>query len=460
VSQAERRFCAYLALACAALFLLFSEGAISGSDGESMYETTRSMIVDHDFSIRSDLGIPGRDGKTYSRLGVGLPIVSAPAYIAGAGIGAVVGHRDDVEHALVSSTIPITCALLVVALYALARRLGGTPRNAAFVAIGSIVGTFALAYTKEFFSEPLATLGLVLCVERFLARRFPASAAALIVAVVTRPQLVVLVPFLLVAVWRKDRTARTLALVAVPVAVGGMLVAGYNLARFGGIFSFGYQDYGFLLPQLEALRAFLVSPTKSLILFAPVVVLLPLSLVALYKTRPEATWALVVNAVGVLAVTVCVEFWEGGWPWGPRYLYLLLIPACASLVVYVAGSVARQRVVAALFAIGFVVSASTLVVSTRAQQLDSGKPQQPHPTRQVALVPKTLSYTAHHLYDYQSGTGTYYRSSPLWQFGLTRLLGRKGLALGLVGSVALAAVALLAGRRAFDALSGVGEASL
>lgn len=447
----EVRIAAFLALGCAAAFLLFSEGAISGSDGEAMYETTRAVVVNHDLAIPSHLGIHGRDGKTFTRLGAGLPLVALPPYVLGAAVSSLTGHRSEVEHASVSTLMPLTCAALVWAIYRLGRRLGGTPRASAFVAVGSIVGTFALAYTKEFFSEPLAALGLVLCCEFSLRRRWTAASALLILAVVTRPQLVVLVPLLLLAAWRDEPDFNGVKAALLPVIGGGVLIAGYNAARFGSIFSFGYQDYGFNAPSGTGLWNFLVGPTKSIFLFAPIALVVPTALWRLRTHQPSAALMLAANAVCVVLVTLCVAFWGGGWSWGPRYLLLALIPASAAIAPWLSNAL-RWRTVTVLLAAGVLVSLPTLLVSTRAQQLKNPDADSPTPWAQVRLISPTVRHTQHHLYEYKPNSGAYYRDFTVWQVGVTRILNRKGLALALVGSLGCVVITAYSGRRFRDGL--------
>ncbi len=454
VPRTERRLAALLALACALGFLLFSEGAISGSDGEAMYETTRAVVADHDLSIPTELGIRGRDGKTFTRLGLGLPLVAIPAYVAGAAAGSLFGHRSEIEHALVSSMIPLICAALVWAMYRLGRRLGGSPRASAFVAVASVVGTFALAYTKEFFSEPLAVLGLVLCCEALLARRWRSAALALMLAVLTRPQLVLLVPLFMVAVWADEDRYLALRAAVPPMIGGGVLVAAYNAARFGSIFSFGYQDYGFNVPSGTAIWNFLVGPTKSIVLFAPIVLVLPAAVWALRAHRRLAATALTLNCVVVVLVTVSVAFWGGGWSWGPRYLLLALIPACAALAPWIT-TTTRYKATVVLFAVGALVSLPTLIVSTRAQQLSRPDADSPTPWAQVRLMAPTLRHTAGHLYEFSPQSGEYYRSATVWQVGATRVLKRKGLPLAAAGSIAIIGLAAATGWQFRDELRRV-----
>ncbi|MFO7524058.1 MAG: hypothetical protein R6W68_01260 [Ignavibacteriaceae bacterium] len=98
-----------LVLLLAALFIVLGNGRISGSDGEAMYQVTRAMAEHGRVSVppgavppveivlveSTDSTIPytltGRDGRTYSKYGLGQSLVALPLYLLGAAWRAVTG---------------------------------------------------------------------------------------------------------------------------------------------------------------------------------------------------------------------------------------------------------------------------------------------------------------------------------------------------------------------------------
>ena len=60
-----------------------------------------------------------------------------------------------------------------------------------------MLGTYLLPYGRDFFTEPLVALGLVVMVERALAGREQQAALALAAAVLARPQSAAFAPLLL-----------------------------------------------------------------------------------------------------------------------------------------------------------------------------------------------------------------------------------------------------------------------
>ena len=437
----------------ASAFLLFQEGAITGSDGASMFEVTRSIVTDGDVTVDAPgLGVPGEGGPV-SKYGIGQPLVSLVPYLAVWPVARALGDRGDaLERFAVSCTIPILGALLVVAIFALGRRLGAGRRAAALVGIGSVAGTFVLPYTKEFFSEPLATLGITIAIERALARRPGWSAAALGLAILTRPQTVVVLPFVACVWWRSGGPAarwRT----AIPLVLTGGGVVAYNIARFGEATEFGYAaEPGFSTPLLTGARGLLLDPSASLLLFAPVVVLLPAALTKLWRSDADAVVMLGGNLLATFVLTALWWSWAGGWSWGPRLLIPGVVPALAALAPWIEQRRVRLHAASALLALGLLVSLPAMLVSTRAQQLDVPPPENgPRVLRQYELLGTTARFTASNLSARPEGDHRRYLS--LWQVNVIGELGKAGSVIAIPGSLVLIGGAIVAGRKLREQLA-------
>ena len=114
--------------------------------------------------------MPGHDGMTYySKYGLLLPLLSIVPVLVAQPIGALTGRVDLVEAAAAASIMPLVGGALAGALFLLGRRLGAPRAAAALVAAGIVLGTYLLPYGRDFFTEPLVALGLVVMVERALA---------------------------------------------------------------------------------------------------------------------------------------------------------------------------------------------------------------------------------------------------------------------------------------------------
>jgi hypothetical protein len=470
IEQPERRLVTWLFLACLAFFLCVQEGAITVYDGRTVFEVTRSMIERGQLDVSEEFNtLPGPDGRMYSRYGLGMSLLAVIPYLVARPFATVSGDADHVLQAAVSTTMAFVAAALVVSLYVLARRIGATVRSAVVVAVGAVAGTYCLPYSKEFFSEPLAALCVVVTIERLVASRPALSGVAFGAAVLVRPQNLLLAPLvMLVALWQHGvRGAVHAAIGAVP---GVLATCAYNAARFGSPLAFGYEDVGFTTPFAVGFIGLLLEPRKSVVIFAPIVLLLPFALCRLWGRQSAALVLLGGNLLISCATVVTWFAWHGGWSWGPRLLLPGLVPAIAAIAPW-ANSRARLVTAIALFAAGLAVSFPALVVPTQAQQLE-GPPipwavhraghfmatqplRSPHPWRQLQLVIPTARYSLEHRYSGLDDGRNYLRYLSLWQFGVMRRFQQRGLVIALTGTMVLALAALLCARHLHCALRQV-----
>jgi hypothetical protein len=470
MGSAERRLIVWLFVLASAALLVVQEGAITGYDGQTVYQVTRSLVEQRTLAVSKEFNTqPGPDGRNYSRYGLGLSLVAAIPYLAARPIAFAFQDADHVLQAAVSPVMGFVAAALIIALYVLARRVGAGAGSALLVAVGAVAGTFVLPYSKEFFAEPLTTLCLVVAIERLVACRSVAAGLALGAAVLVRPQCLLFTPVLLLVACLKDGFRASLR-TAAGAAPGVGATFAYNFARFGHPLRFGYEDVGFTTPLLTGMGGLLFEPTKSVLVFAPIVVLLPF---ALYRLWQYHRWAFVLIA-GNLAITVGAVMmwfaWHGGWCWGPRLIIPGLVPAIAALGPWLVGS-HRRRAAALLFVLGFAISLPAVIVSTQAQQLDVPRvpaavlraghflPTQPlaspSPWRQFELVGPTARYSLEHRYKGRDDGRNYLRYLSLWQLGITRKLQHTGLLASLIGTAALLFLALISGGRVRAALQEV-----
>src|SRR5262245_15782378 len=278
VPRAEGRLGLWLFVLVAAAFSIVQEGAITPYDGQTVYEVTRSMVDHGTVAISNEFNtLPGPDGRAYSRYGLGMSLLAAIPYSALRPFTGSSGHADQILEAGVSFLVGFVASGLVVALYPLARRLGSPAPAAILVSIGAVAGTFVLPYGKEFLSEPLTALFLVVAIERLLAGRPVTAGLALGAAVLVRPQCLLFAPLLVLAAW--GTTGFSAAVRTGLGAIPGMAATvAYNMARFGHPLRFGYEDVGFTTPFVNGVAGLLFHPTKSLLLFAPISLIVPFAL--------------------------------------------------------------------------------------------------------------------------------------------------------------------------------------
>jgi len=445
-SAVERRLAIWLFVASACAMLLVHNGGLSGLDGETAYQTARSVIDDQRLDVgRGFNTTTGIGGRQFAKSNLGLPLLAGIFYVLTAPAASLdPGHSYLIRTAIVGASMTLIAAAIVVAVYRLARTLGAHTSSALIVGIGSVAGTFLLPYSKEFFAEPVSALGLVIAIERALANRPVAAGTGLAVAVLARAQSILCLPALILVIVSRCGVRGVLK-AAGPIGISIVLTVGYNVARFGNPLYFGYQDEGFTMPFLRGAQMLLLDPSKSLILFVPVAVLFPWAFMRLWHHDRQALFLI----ASTLAITfVVAAVWHnpnGGWCWGPRLLIPGVPPAVAALGPWL-NNTRNRRLVIGLLILGFAVSAPAVAISTQIQQLDVPPPKGgvwppdmglPRIGRQAELVPATAAYTVSHLYDRNEDGRNYLRYLTLWQLGLSRNFGRSGLLAAMAASLCL-----------------------
>lgn len=348
-------------LLLAGLYLLAMSGHTYSADEETMLAVTRALLASGsvDLAPAEAAGAPlaalrpGPGGGRYSPYGVLPSLVALPPH-ALAGLAAPLGAAAAdyaTRFAVTALNGPVTAATAAL-LAAWALRLGAARRWA--LGLGLLYGlcTFALVYARTFFSEPLAALLIMLAAERADAAARAGAAAprarALLLSglacgllLTTRIAAGVAVPvvglYVLWLAWRgAPRAPLAAARAALPWALGLLpglaLLAWYNLARFGTPLASGYASEAslFTTPLLVGLHGLLLSPGKSVLLYAPPLLLALPGAAALWRRGERAA---VLLALGLFLSHLLLYAgwgeWEGGGVWGPRFLLPVVAPLLA-----------------------------------------------------------------------------------------------------------------------------------
>ena len=433
--------------AVALFLLLVGQAQVTVLDGSSMLAVARSIVHDGSLAVPPELGVPGHDGVThYSKYGILLPLLSVLPVALAQPIAALVGRVDLVEGAAAASLMPLVAGALATALHLLGRRLGAPRAAAGLVAAGTVLGTYLLPYGRDFFAEPLVALGVVVMVERALAGRELQAGGALALAVLARPQSAAFAPLLFGFVLMRGGGVAAIVRTLAPLALAAVATVAYNVYRFHDALEFGYKppaDPGFTTPLLDGAGGLLFSPEKSVVLFAPAIVLVPLALLALWR-RDRPTTALLLALFGATFVLAATWWsWMGGWSWGPR----LLIPGVALVLVAVGPWIGADRrrwtLAAALFALGFVLSFSAVLAPAGAQLLDRrAGTDGPQIVRQYRELPGLAERSIDAAGDRRARGGDYRRYLAPWQASIVRELGTAGVIPALLGTLVLLAALL------------------
>lgn len=439
----DRNLAVRLGGAVALFLLLVGQAQVTVLDGSSMLAVAHSLVHDGTLAVPPELGVAGHDGLFYSKYGLLLPLLASVPVALVQPIGAIAGRVDLLEAAAAASLMPLVCGALAAALFALGRRLGAPRPAAALVGAGTVLGTYVLPYGRDFFTEPLVALGLVVMVERALARRELQAGAALALAVLARPQSAVFAPLLLAFLALGDGDGlRAAARALAPLAAVAAVTVAYNLVRFADPLEFGYRppvDPGFTTPLLGGTAGLLLSPEKSVVLFAPAIVLVPLAAVALWRRRRAIVALVLALFAATWALAATWHSWQGGWSWGPRLVIPGVVLALALVGPWIGTHATRLRVAALLFAAGFVLSFSAVLAPAGLQQLDRPTSDGPQLVRQYAEVPQLTRRSLRAARSTAARDDDYRRYLAPWQAGIMRQFGPWGLLPALLGTLALLA---------------------
>jgi 4-amino-4-deoxy-L-arabinose transferase-like glycosyltransferase len=361
----------YLALALLALYLLSTGGDLFISDGEVILKTTAALAFEGRIALVPDPGlpqiVPGRDGRFFSKYGLGQPLAAVPFFRAGlvfARLGADAAAGDKIMRLTLIGFNALAGAASALALYLAARQLADE-RAALMVAALYGLATPAWPYAKIFFSEPLLTLCLLVAL--FAALRASASAGeeggqralawALLCglaagyAALTKPLAGVALPafalYLGFAALRRGRHAPAsrrsrfgafgvqLSAFAAGAAPLVALTLFHNYHRFGSIADNGYGAERFSTPFFIGLYGLLFSGGRGALWYAPPLVLGLVALPTLWRQSRALTLLVAALALPPLLISASWWAWHGGWGWGPRliapYIPLVLLAAAPLL---------------------------------------------------------------------------------------------------------------------------------
>jgi hypothetical protein len=240
---------------------------------------------------------------------------------------------------------PAITAASAIVLYGLCRQLGFSTKRAVAAALIFGLASPAAVYAKFDFAQPLASFFLMLTFYYFFRSKaqananYYASGAFFGLAVLSRPELIVLSPILIGAAafaseshskldLTRDRIRSVLSLL-IPVLVFFFLNQLVNFLKFGSWTSFGYRaDSAFTLSPKNigtALIGNLISPGRGVLLFFPLGIMSILGLKRLFTTGRFTAGVYIALICSSLLMYSAWKDWGGGLSWGPRF-FIPLIP--------------------------------------------------------------------------------------------------------------------------------------
>ena len=374
-------------------YMLTSSGRVRTADEYNTLYTTQSLVLRGSTSVPQAVQLHNFYGRfdSFGRPQAAYPpgqaLLSTPWYAIGqyvvsrlpgvptSALDFVVGFSTCLSSATFS-------ALAVALFFLLLTRIGVSPHASLFATVVLGLATPIFAYSAWFFSEPLsAAIFLAVALILFWQPGKPialgnAAVAGLILGLAAwvRPtNAVAIVVFAAAILVRDGKPAmRAIGVLVAASAVGVVALLSRNSRLFGSAFEFGYPDpvpgtgidNSFDTPLLTGLYGLLLSPGKSVFLFAPPVILALAGLRRLWKVERGVAATAILLPLVYLVLFAQYAHWEGGYCVGPRYLVPAIPMLCLALGTILDSGGHRMKTAAvATFVLGAAVQCLSMATS-------------------------------------------------------------------------------------------------
>ncbi|MGQ9630792.1 MAG: flippase-like domain-containing protein [bacterium] len=315
------------------IYLATAGGHFYSVDNWDLYKITRNLIEYGHLHKNPD-------GTGTVKFGLLPSLASVPLYLIGR------YFTDNIKIFLVSLTNQFVTALTCVLLFRWGLSLGYSPRTSVLLSVLYGLTTYAWAYSKFFYAEPLTAL--LICLALYSCSRcrvgrgvgwLVGAGASLGAALNCRPTAVLCLPFVGAYLWwamgdspwwsvsvRRVRGALWGILGFLP---GVALFLWYNYYRWGNVFASAYigenGGHPFSTPLWRGLFFLLLSPGRSLFLYSPILLAVPLGIQRFARDRLQEL--LTICGISVVWLAFHAKWWAviGDWDWGPRLL-LPIVP--------------------------------------------------------------------------------------------------------------------------------------
>lgn len=406
-----------------AIYLISSAGHFFSTDHVTVYHTTESLIENGSLAVPPIQDtVPGQDGRAYSPFGLGQSLAIIPWYLTGKIVEAISPpalnqYFSGAQLGMWGGTVPIffvslfnqcVMPLLCLLVFLFCLRLQFSRRVALVTAIVFGFSTGAWVYARDSFQHPLEALLLLLSIyvifinrDDLRLRHALLSGCLLAFGILTRINLLLVTPAVAVYLlailvtprpgnvdmnrpeqeithppasrritrpaWSRridSSAARYILIFSLPIMSMFAIIMYLNDARFGNalLFNGPSQAKGFSTPLWLGLYGNLFSVGRSIFLYSPPTLLALFSFRKFHAAqRAEARLFLAVSAIYLLLYST-YGFWEGGWTWGPRFLFpivpLLIVP-----LGYLVSSTWNKAIVAVLAGLGVGVQLLGVVIN-------------------------------------------------------------------------------------------------
>jgi hypothetical protein len=379
-----RRQLARLGIVTLIVYVLFSYGGIRTPDGEVVFRTAEALATNGTFAVNDRIqgltrfGLPaGKDGRYYSLFGPGQAVLAVPfvelgllidksgwyksvpqlipiSFYVDNGLVSFVQREiptDPEPHALRFLVCFFNCivgALSVCIFFLLARLIARSDFSAYVCSVLFAFGTLFMPYCGTFFSEPLATLFVILsfyCLvrndvsdETAIRQKYITLLAAglfLGTAMTVHLTAALFAPtFFLYGLYPSVRIRPSFKKAAISgtlfIAGCGVflaLLAYFNYVRFGNILETGRsvnpdKNYSMFGTPWQGIFGLLFSSGKGILWYCPAALLSILIWRPFHKRYPAISSVILGSVLLRLFFIASYSDWHGGFSLGPRFLVM------------------------------------------------------------------------------------------------------------------------------------------
>jgi len=318
------------------VYFLSAEGKPAITDTYFSIQTAKAIVTNHSLSTQGCR--PGhcfksqKDGKYYSRSGLGLAFLFVPYVLAAKVIALLTGLAENrLINFLISFYNIFFGAGACVIMFYIAKFFKNSDRASLAMALLLGFATFCWRYSIWDFSETTQMFFLLLSI--YLV--FKNTPKSLILGGLSFSCLLLLkilylscLPLFILYIFARNKTVTKNALIqssrfVVMASLGFFLILLLNHVRFGELFEFGYGlEAGkfYLSGILQHAGRLLYWLDKGIFIYNPLFILGIIGYYKFFKSFPkEAVFMLSIIALNFL-LTSSWYGWHGNWSWGPRYL--------------------------------------------------------------------------------------------------------------------------------------------
>lgn len=343
---------ALLGLFTLSLYLLTgSSDLLHNGDTDLRIQTTQAIVEQHHLWLDhpqfiDDRVARGLGGHLYAFYAPGQSVLMIPLYLAGKAIAHHLNlDYQTTEYYAARSLDLFLGAALAVVFFLFALTAGFRQRVAAVLTLLLAVASVAWPDAQSALEQTQVNLFLLVGViglwqfmrgENARSRWLLLAGTGVGLAVFTRYDALIYVPLFAGFVVlgrrpvRRRQAVENVALFTGALAPWLMIVAVWNIARFGSPFLTGLHEDTLGNPTWLGVLELTVSPGKGLLWYLPLLLMLPWAVGPFYRRSPRLSVLCASMVALPLLFYASIQYWHGDPAWGPRYLYVavpyLLLP--------------------------------------------------------------------------------------------------------------------------------------